>query len=97
MLSGGNNSFISYQPGSLPTGTIRTRDADQFSPAVLTPLGSSTINNTMILNGLTRANVGSGITANWNGPISGAAPLEKAGVGTLTLNAANSYAGRDLY
>ena len=93
VLSGGNNSFMSYQPGSLPTGTITTRDGDQFSPATIIPLGSSTINNTMILNGETQANVGSGNTE-WNGPISGAAPLDKAGAGTLTLgNATNSYAG----
>lgn len=93
VLSGGNSSFMSYQPGSLPTGTITTRDGDQFSPATIIPLGSSTINNTMILNGETQANIGSGITTNWNGPISGAATLDKAGAGTLTLNAVNSYAG----
>src|SRR4030095_10844205 len=66
------------------------------------PLDNSVINNQIILGigpkpgeeGNATANVGSGITAEWAGPLTGFSPLTKIGTGVLTLsNATSSYTG----
>ena len=96
-FQGGNNTFIAYNSGSLPTGPI-TVEGSSSTPvgfvASLNPLQSSTINNVFNLRSTVTGNVAGGITANWNGPISGPGGLTKSGTGILTLSTAtNSYAG----
>ena len=93
-INGGNSNSINYQPGSLPTGTITVQNALGTTAPTIRPLGNSTINNTINLNGDAIANVGSGIIANWDGTLNGASQLTKAGTGTLVLgNAANTHTG----
>jgi len=92
-MVGGNGTVVSYAPGSLPTGTITFQDGQGASGAVLTPLASSTINNTITAsNADITTNVGAGITSTWTGPVTGpiSTYLTKQGDGTLVLtNAAN--------
>ncbi len=93
-INGGNNSFVSYNAGSLPTGTITVQNASGSSTPSLTPLANSTINNAIVLNAPVNGNVGTGITAGWAGPIAGTGALNKVGDGTLVLsNPGNAYTG----
>ncbi|MGH9695332.1 MAG: beta strand repeat-containing protein, partial [Bryobacteraceae bacterium] len=100
ILSGGNGNTTSYTPGSLPTGTITTDITDPSSVPYLVPLADSTINNAIHLDGVVYntatggifagsgsigADVESGISATWAGPVSGLGGLIKKGAGTLTL------------
>ncbi len=96
-----------YNSGLLPTGpiTVESQLASGGAAAQIVPLQNSTINNSIILNTVSVAgNVGAGISANWNGPISGSitnsifgasgnSTLTKIGLGTLTLGGADTYAG----
>ena len=82
VFEGGNNSLIAYNSGSLPTGTITVEGSGGGFVASLNPLQNSTINNVMNLSSTVTANVAS-VTANWNGPMSGAGGLTKTGTGTL--------------
>jgi len=98
---------LRYNAGSLPTGVITVENSSGTAGAVaqLVPLQDSTINNSIVLNSALVANVGSGINATWNGPISGSitnsavgasgnSSFTKTGSGTLTLgNANNTYTG----
>ena len=52
ILSGGNSNTTSYAPGSLPTGTITTDITDTSTVPFLVPLGNSTINNAIHLDGV---------------------------------------------
>jgi autotransporter-associated beta strand protein len=104
-LAGGsassNPSSIAYNSGSLPTGPIRVWNSALTVVASIIPLQNSTINNSIFLDnsvgsggGDVNANVGTGIVANWNGPISGGGGIIKSGVGQLVLgNASNTQTG----
>ncbi|MBC7938520.1 MAG: autotransporter-associated beta strand repeat-containing protein [Chitinophagaceae bacterium] len=94
-LQTGNSTSLSYAPGALPSGplTVEGADLSGFS-ATIVPLASSTIGNVIHVNVTTTANVGAGITADWNGPLNGSFPLIKNGTGTLVLgNAATTFTG----
>jgi autotransporter-associated beta strand protein len=109
ILSGGNGNTTSYAPGSLPTGTITTDITDPSSVPYLVPWADSTINNAIHLDGVVYntatggifagsgsigADVETGISAAWAGPVSGLGGLIKKGAGILTLgNANNTYTG----
>jgi autotransporter-associated beta strand protein len=93
-LNGGNSSSINYMPNALPTGLITVQNATASTASSIVPMANSTIANDITLNGDVIANVGSGITANWNGVLSGASTFNKAGTGTLVLgNNANTHTG----
>ncbi len=96
---------LRYNAGSLSTGPITVENlTGGTGAAIIVPLQNSTINNSIVLNSSLIGNVGSGISASWNGPISGSitnsifgasgnSTLTKIGLGTLTLGGANTYAG----
>ena len=87
---------LQYNSGALPTGpiTVENQLASGGTAAQIVPLQNSTINNSIILNAAAVGNVGPGISASWNGQISGSSNLTKSGTGTLTLgNASNTYTG----
>ncbi len=48
VMEGGNSSFVAYNSGSLPTGTITEEGATGFTTS-LNPLQNSTINNSIVL------------------------------------------------
>jgi autotransporter-associated beta strand protein len=102
-FNGGTNSTtVSYTNGGLESGPIMVwNSAANLEPQII-PLNNSTINNEVRLGigpkpgqeGNAIVNVGAGITANWNGQLTGFSPLTKIGTGQLVLgNAANTHTG----
>jgi autotransporter-associated beta strand protein len=106
LISGGaintNPDTVSYVNGGLQSGPIMVwNSAVNLEPQII-PLNNSTINNEVRLGigpkpgqeGNAIVNVGSGITANWNGQLTGFSPLTKIGTGQLVLgNANNTHTG----
>ncbi|TWT42287.1 hypothetical protein RAS1_34170 [Phycisphaerae bacterium RAS1] len=90
-LLGGNSSFVRYENGALPGGTITTRIGSGV-PSLI-PLENSTLNNTISIQGDTIANVGAGITAEWAGPLTGGSLLTKTGDGVLFMSSGSSTHG----
>jgi autotransporter-associated beta strand protein len=97
-FNGSNPTTMSYTNGGLQSGPIMVwNSAAGLEPQII-PLNNSTINNEVRLGigpkpgeeGNAIANVGSGITANWNGPLTGFSPLTKTGAGQLVLGNANN-------
>jgi autotransporter-associated beta strand protein len=99
--SSSNPTSVAYNNGSLPTGQFRVWNSAGSVVTSIIPLQNSTINNTIFLDnslassgGDVNANVGSGIVANWNGPLTGGGGLIKSGLGQLVLgNASNTQTG----
>jgi autotransporter-associated beta strand protein len=97
-ISGGNSNTLSYSAGALPGGAISVWNSSAGTQPSIIPLNNSTITNPIILGigpnpgqeGNATVNVGSGITAEWAGPISGFSPLTKAGVGALVITLVNN-------
>lgn len=89
-ISGGNGNTLSYNAGSLPTGTLRVWNSSAATAPQIIPLENSTIANAIVLDGDAIANVGAGIIAEWSGAITGASNLSKIGTGELVLSGANS-------
>ena len=88
---GVNATTMSYVNGGLQSGPIMVWNSTAGAEPQIIPLNNSTINNEVRLGigskpgeeGDAVVNVGSGITANWNGPLTGFSPLTKAGTGQL--------------
>jgi fibronectin-binding autotransporter adhesin len=89
-LNGGNNSFVAYKNGSLPTGLFTFQNAAGSGVPSLVALENSTINNSIFFSGDGFGSVGAGITATWAGPLSGGGVLAKSGAGTLVLTSNTS-------
>jgi autotransporter-associated beta strand protein len=93
-----NQTTMSYVNGGLQSGPIMVWNSAVGQEPHIIPLNNSTINNEIRLGigpkpgeeGNAIVNVGSGITAEWAGPLSGFSPLTKIGSGELILSSAAS-------
>lgn len=93
-LNGGNNSFVAYKAGSLPTGLFTFQNATTSGVPTLRALDSSTINNSVFFSGSGFAETPASVTSTWTGVVSGSGILAKSGPGTLILtNNASTYSG----
>jgi len=93
-LNSGNNTFVAYKNGSLPTGLFTFRNATTAAVPSLIALENSTINNEIFFSGSGFGSAGAGVTAVWGGKITGAGIFAKSGAGTLVLTSNTStYSG----
>jgi fibronectin-binding autotransporter adhesin len=98
ILNGGSNANTGFSyvgPGSIYSGPITVQNSSGASSPTIIPVNTSTIGNTINLSGDVFANVASGVTATWAGPITGTGALTKStGTGTLVLTSpASTHAG----
>jgi autotransporter-associated beta strand protein len=93
-----NQTTMSYVNGGLQSGPIMVWNSAAGQEPHIIPLNNSTINNEVRLGigpkpgeeGNAVVNVGSGITAEWAGPLTGFSPLTKIGTGALVLSSNSS-------
>jgi fibronectin-binding autotransporter adhesin len=97
VINGGSNSNsgISYTTASnLYAGPITVQNAGGSTAPSIRILGTSSINNTVNLNGDVVVDVGSGLTGTWAGQLTGTSTLTKNNTGTLVLaNNTNTHTG----
>ena len=94
VMEGGNNSFVAYNSGSLPTGTITVEGSGGGFMASLNPLQNSTINNVINLSSTISSNVASGVTAKLEWPDQRRRRAHEVRHGnTRPRNATNTYTG----
>ncbi|ESQ87280.1 hypothetical protein ABAC460_19855 [Asticcacaulis sp. AC460] len=89
---------------TVSAGTLAVADDNALSRgqlilatgAILSLTGSTTIDNTITLNGNANVSTATGVAATLSGDLGGSSTLTKAGAGTLTLTGSNSSMGGGL-
>lgn len=93
-VSGGNNTSVTYSPGSLPTGLFTIHSSSGTTAPTLIPTATSTLTNPIQLDGDVVVHADAGITATYSGTLAGVGAMKKSGTGSMVISGnASTYGG----